>query len=78
MQSTSYTGIGRAAMELSNDNCPRPVRESTTEERAAEFKRQITEHLLELKAMVAAAEEFGFEVSFCTRPEVRVTLTKTF
>jgi len=65
-------------MELTNDNCPRAVPESTTEERAAEFKRQIEEHLSELKAMIDSAESWGFEVSFCTRPNVRVTLTKTF
>jgi len=61
------------------DNKPLSVvRESTTEQRAAVFKRRITDHLVAVKGIMAEAEQFGLQVAFNVGEEIKVTITKTF
>ena len=50
----------------------------TLEEKAAQYKRQLTEHLERAKGIMDAAIADGFQVAFQVGDEVRVTLTKTF
>jgi hypothetical protein len=64
-----------------DDNNYRPlvmVPNSTTEERATEFKRQLVEHLTAVKDVMAEAEKFGFQVTFSLSTDIHVSMTKTF